>query len=478
MSSEEVVLERLELTPMFDLIRRIRSNSESGTLVLRNGDVIRRVLFNRGEIVLSQSNQVGERLGEFLVEQDVLSRPEMEEYLGRLDGREPFGALLVRFGVVSRTTLGAFLRSLVIRILSSCVGWKEGTAAFERGIFPVAPELFLNVSTAGILLEVVRHCESVGVLNRTLELCGRRLEWVPHAREAVPLSLAPAEYFVVSRFEGKPIDLSTAEQVIPDKRLLGRTLVGLVLAGWLAPPSAGDAVVEPGLADGSDEATRALVELVEKMDGLTYYEFLGIPAGASQSEIKSKQEELKAFYNREHGTAEYRFHRRKVLIKLDEAFAILGDPDRRKGYDRMIVGTRKAQATHEFVERRELQKSIAKTNFERANELIEEEDTFGAIQLLEQAIIFDPDNCDYLWLLAVSKLKNPKWTKEAADVFQKIVTLDPSRSEAWIELGKIYLKRTMQRRAEGCFIEALKYDKESEEAREGLRASRALREPG
>jgi len=260
--------------------------------------------------------------------------------------------------------------------------------------------------------------------------------------------------------------------VIADKLLVHRTLVGLLLAGWIRPVT-DIPEDDAGRFAGEDAQSTSLVELVERMDGMSYYEFLGIPSGASQAEIKKRCDELRAFYLQEKASAEFKFYRRKILIKLDETFAILGDADRRKNYDELLTHRPTDPSTHDMVERRELQKKIAKTNYEAAKDLLEHhEDTFGAIQLLQQAVIFDPENADYFWLLGSCQMKNPKWMKDAVDTFQKVVMIDPSRSEAWIEMGKVYIKNRMFRRAINCFTEALKYEKESEEAKSGLKAAK------
>jgi curved DNA-binding protein CbpA len=466
----ENVLERLEKVPAAEMVRRIRSADATGTLVFVRDEMSRRVLFHSGNVVLVQSTGPGERIGDYLVTQGVLARRELEEYLSHREEGEPIGALLIRFSVISRAGLLQALRDLTTSILGDIFGWVEGTVVFEADLLPVASEMFLSTPTPVLCHEAIRKITATGPLAAMLALAGGSFDWTAEGRERSPLVLTPQEYFVMSRFEGRPIELAAVEQVVADRSLVNRTLAALLLAGWIAPRSAPE---EQLAFRSTDDATRRLVELVERMEGMDYYEFLDIPHGASQSEIKQRWEEARAAYESESGTAEYKLYRRKIIVKLDEAFAILGDPERRKGYDRMIAGGAKpAGTTGENFAQRELQRKIARVNFERAKELSEEGDTFGAIQFLEQAVAFDAENADAFWLLGLCQLRNPRWAKAAAETFQQVVSIDPSRSEAWIELGKIFVAKGLHRRAESCYVEALKYDKESEEARAGLRRAR------
>lgn len=470
-AGDEARLERLERVPLSELIRQVRSGRATGTLVAIRAETTRRLSFHEGNIVLVQSNRAGERIGEFLVSQGILAASELSEALAHLIPGEPFGTVLVRYGLISPAALAVALRDLAARLLADALAWRDGSAAFEAEVLAVPPDLHLRTPTASLLFQATRQVGDVGPLSRGVVAAGSLFDWVAGAQQAIPLPLSPQEYFVLSRFEGRSVELRTAETLVPDRSLLHRTLAGFLLAGWLAPhdPSAAD---DAGSFRLRDAHTAALVDRVERMEQMSYYELLEIPRGASQAEIKIRWEERKAQYDSEHGSAEFKVYRRKLLVKLDEAFSILGDPDRRRGYDAMLAGIPESGSTHDRFEQRELQKKIARANWEKAKELHEEEDYWGAIQLLEQSVAFDPEVADYHWLLGLCQMKNPKWLYEAAASFQTVVALDPSRSEAWIELGRLFSKRQMFRRAESAFAEALRYDKESEEAREGLKEAR------
>src|SRR5689334_8218794 len=142
---EEVVLERLESTPVAELLRRLRRTAASGTLVVRRGEELLRLLISHGRLVLAQSNREGERLGEFLVRREVLRMSQVEECLAAADGT-PFGARLSTRGLLPAPAVDAWLRELVVEIAAVALSWNDGTAAFEEGMFPVAEPLFLRAA--------------------------------------------------------------------------------------------------------------------------------------------------------------------------------------------------------------------------------------------------------------------------------------------------------------------------------------------
>jgi Tfp pilus assembly protein PilF len=70
--------------------------------------------------------------------------------------------------------------------------------------------------------------------------------------------------------------------------------------------------------------------------------------------------------------------------------------------------------------------------------------------------------------LAMSLSMNPKWRKEAEENLLKAIELDPSNAEPYAQLGKLYQKAGLLKRAESRFQEALRWDRNNQTARKGL----------
>src|SRR5204862_3453699 len=111
----------------------------------------------------------------------------------------------------------------------------------------------------------------------------------------------------------------------------------------------------------------------------------------------------------------------------------LKDPVRRQTYDRMLQqrtgGTR---AATDELQKRVTQRAIAEQNFQKAKELTLTGDYYGAIVLLKQAVEYEPDHVDAWYLLGQCQERNPKWRREAAECYQRVLSIDPNNADAMI----------------------------------------------
>ncbi|HEX7678616.1 MAG TPA: tetratricopeptide repeat protein, partial [Thermoanaerobaculia bacterium] len=116
------------------------------------------------------------------------------------------------------------------------------------------------------------------------------------------------------------------------------------------------------------------------------------------------------------------------------------------------------------------QRSIANQNFQRARELSATGDYYGAIILLKQAVTFAPDHAEAWHLLGACQERNPKWRREAAESFQRALSLDPNSVEALISLGDLYRTEGLTSRAQGCYEDVLKISADHAQAKSRLAA--------
>jgi tetratricopeptide (TPR) repeat protein len=79
------------------------------------------------------------------------------------------------------------------------------------------------------------------------------------------------------------------------------------------------------------------------------------------------------------------------------------------------------------------------SRLEPFQQLIEDEDYPGAIAALEKALVEEPDDADFLNLLAYSHRKSMHF-ETALDYYQKALTIDPEHRGANEYLGELYLQ--------------------------------------
>jgi len=146
---------------------------------------------------------------------------------------------------------------------------------------------------------------------------------------------------------------------------------------------------------------------------------------------------------------------------------LLKDATKRTAYDKMLSqhGSRETDNT---LQQRLTQRSIAEQNFARARQLASENDFYGAIVLLKQAVQFAPDNAAAWYLLGSCQERNPKWRRDAAESFQKALSIDPENMDVLISLGDLYKVEGMISRAQTCYEDVLRVNPDHAEAKSRL----------
>jgi len=149
------------------------------------------------------------------------------------------------------------------------------------------------------------------------------------------------------------------------------------------------------------------------------------------------------------------------------ALSLLKDMSKRAAYDKMLTqhGSRGAENT---LQQRITQRSIAEQNFNRARQLASDNDFYGAIVLLKQAVQFAPDNAQAWYLLGSCQERNPKWRRDAAESFQKALSIEPDNVDILVSLGDLYKVEGMISRAQTCYEDVLRVNPDHAEARSRL----------
>ena len=142
---------------------------------------------------------------------------------------------------------------------------------------------------------------------------------------------------------------------------------------------------------------------MKKFESQTYYEILDIPVQATPFEIRQAYKSALAIYN-EDSLATYSFfsehEREEVLKRIEEAFLILTDEDKRAVYDRQLIHDGKIAST--AVEKKEKKKTVPlfqtknvvekNALFQRIQDRIRETDVKGiAEEILSKDLISGSD---------------------------------------------------------------------------------------
>ncbi len=122
-------------TPLTDVISILRLQKATGTLTCRAGDVEKCIYVQGGQIIFATSKEERDRLGEVLVREGKITRPQLERSLQthrKSAGVKKIGAIFVESGYVSPKDLFNGLKTQVRTIIHSLFLLHEGSYHFEE----------------------------------------------------------------------------------------------------------------------------------------------------------------------------------------------------------------------------------------------------------------------------------------------------------------------------------------------------------
>lgn len=466
-NSESPLAGNLKQVPLFSLLRRIQLARRSGTLrVTRNGEQ-RHFWFEDGELRAARSSKREHSLGASLIQWGYIAAGDLEKALDlqrRRGGR--LGALLVELGLVPRSVVDTEVRRLMEQIVSSAVSWSDAQFDFEpRTDDTSAEDIQIDLSVTEMIVEGIRR---VPESEKFLELLGdlKRIPRVPAAGASPKDAHLPPEASAILALVDGRRDVSAILALSPGSNLVNsKILFTLAYCGFLelAPAAAAAdtaresavsvAAAPPGPAGAARDHRSLVLSTFRRIDWLSGYDLLGVSADAALPEIEDAYQRAAVLFDPAlRNRADLADCGRQLTIlwqRASEAYQTLSDPQRRAVYDR------KARQAQTFLARpsraqtsdpsaklpsEEVRRSTAELNYRRAVELIGGEDVYPAIEMLEEAVRFVPDDPRYQALLGRSKLRNRWWRDEAIEHLEEAVRLEPRDPETRAALAEAYLQ--------------------------------------
>lgn len=153
-----------------DLLQWLSLGQKSGTLVVANGDVEKKIFFKGGRVISSASNDPREYLGQFLMSHGYLSEEELRKAMEvQLQSGILLGKILTMIGLISEDDLMRLMRLKAEEEIYDVFLWHEGEFHFIDDELPQMEMIPLKVDVTGIIMEGTRRVD----------------EW-PRIREVIP----------------------------------------------------------------------------------------------------------------------------------------------------------------------------------------------------------------------------------------------------------------------------------------------------
>src|SRR5580765_979751 len=143
-----------------DLLQWLSLGQKTGTLLLRNKVVEKKIFFRNGRVISSASNDPREYLGQFLMshgfitEQELMKAMEVQQQSGIL-----LGKILVMIDVINETDLHRLMRLKAEEEIYDIFLWREGEFQFVDDELPTMEMIPLQVDVTGIIMEGTRRVD-------------------------------------------------------------------------------------------------------------------------------------------------------------------------------------------------------------------------------------------------------------------------------------------------------------------------------
>jgi hypothetical protein len=153
-----------------DLLQWLSLGQKTGTLVVSNKSVEKKVFFRNGRVISSASNDPREYLGQFLMSHGYLNEEELRKAMEvQAQSGILLGKILVMIGLINEGDLTRLMRLKAEEEIYDVFLWKEGDFHFVDNELPTMEMIPLKIDVTGIIMEGTRRVD----------------EW-PRIREVVP----------------------------------------------------------------------------------------------------------------------------------------------------------------------------------------------------------------------------------------------------------------------------------------------------
>ncbi len=454
----------------------INRRRATGTLSVVTRRFTKHIYIKDGNAIFASSSFEDDRLGEMLVKAGKISMEQYDKSVEVLKKtRKRLGAILVELGYITPKDLFWGVKYQVKEIIYSLFPLEEATYQFNENAATPDEVITLKISMENLIYEGVQR---IGNLTRI------RQE-MPDVKTVFKLNedpsgifrgidLSPQDTRILGLVDGK----KTVNQLIEESRLNSFDVIRTLYVLW----STGFVVEKSGQGDYDSEETISVEEILEtveeeeeelrekvdelfkKLPDLGPAELLQVNENSGSEEIKknyyrmAKQFHPDRVYNAR--DTELKERTSKIFDALTSAYNTMKDDAKRKEFFDALGKRPKKEEDTDSV--------LLEEQFKRGIEEFKKGDFWGASELFRLVTRRNPKNPTAWSYLSLSLSKIPNRIKEAEEALLEAVKLEPYSSEHLANLGLLYLKAGLKKRAQHQFEKSLRLDPANAKAKKGL----------
>jgi hypothetical protein len=141
------------------VLQLINLAQTTGELVLHVSPTTARIYFDKGSVTYAEITNRRVKLGEYLVQQGLISRETLDQALAAKKDKTRLGTVLVAMGAVDTLTLRRALEEQVKEVVYEVVRWRSGSFRFTAGRKPKNQEVSIDIPLDHLILEGLKRLD-------------------------------------------------------------------------------------------------------------------------------------------------------------------------------------------------------------------------------------------------------------------------------------------------------------------------------
>jgi len=467
------------------ILASLNRDRKTGTLSITTPVFTKKIYIKMGDAIFASSSYEDDRLGEMLLKAEKITVEQYDksvEILKATGKRQ--GAILVELGYLTPKDLFWGVKFQVKEIIHSMFQIEDGEYEFSESALPTDEVITLRMSMGNLIYEGVKKIENwtrvrneMSETDSVLKLSNDPLTIFQQielsAQDKKILSLIDGSKTIKQIIDSPWIGSFEALKILYVLSSIGMVELSPVIQAKETTEKAHpekeeetvslDEILQP-YSEEEDALLRKIDSVYSKLDSITINELLDVDEGSDSDMIKKNYYRLaKEFHPDRYFTFTDPAIKMKLTTIFDavtKAYNTLKDDKLRAEYFRSLKAPAKKQENNEQ-QKAEEQLKMGIAEFKRGN-------FWGAIDNFKWATKLVPQNAVYWNYLSLAFSKIPGKLKDSEDALLTAIKLEPFNAGYHANLGLIYMKAGIKKRAHSSFMKALKIDPNNEKAQKGL----------
>ncbi len=154
-----------------EILQLVATTRKTGTLAIQNQSAIVMVYFRDGHITYAYGPQQTYHIGQLLKELEILTAQQLEDAVkiqAESETSARLGEILIDQNYISRSDLEAAVKTQIEELLYSLLSWQTGSFKFYENQLPTEEEITVRLSVENVILEGLRRFDELNMAETAL----------------------------------------------------------------------------------------------------------------------------------------------------------------------------------------------------------------------------------------------------------------------------------------------------------------------